>query len=164
MKCILLLITWALFSFNEVRAQEQREVSSFAVTDEVKIDNAPKYYSNFFSEYHINEHWNFRIEMQEITINDFSNFNSVFDFPFLVKHKMTNKFSVLFGPKIRVFKGNGEMENVSLLSTFGIQYDITKSFSIEGRVDFNLTPNNSETINYNLDNTMIYKLGGRLKF
>ena len=164
MKYFLLNTTLFFFFFHLLQAQEKKEISSFSVSDEVKIEGVPNYYSNHFSEYHINKNWNFRFEMQEMTINDPNGTYSVFDSPFLAKYKMTNKLSVLFGPKIRLFKGNGEVENVSLLSTFGMQYDITKSFSIEGRVDFSLLPNNSNTINYNLDDNMIYKLGRRFKF
>lgn len=163
MKYILLITILFLLVFYEIPAQE-KETNSFGVSDEVKIEGAPKYYSNYFSEYYINENFYLRVELNEKTISNFNGVYSVFDFPFLAKHKITDKFSVLLGPKVRLFKGNGAIERLTLLSTFRIQYDVTESLSIEGGVNFNLTPNKLESDNYFLDDNMIYRLGGRFKF
>ena len=59
MKYVLLNTTSFLFFFYQGQAQEKNEISSFAVSDEVKIEGVPNYYSNHFSEYYINENWNF---------------------------------------------------------------------------------------------------------
>ena len=162
MKQNLLIIIF--FVFHQVQSQEQKELNAFGISDEVKIDGAPKLYSNYFSEYYINENWNFRAEMQENTLVNSNGVYSVHDFPFLAKYKITNKWGVLFGPKVRLFKSNGNIENAALLSTFRMQFEVTESFSLEGGINLNITPNNSGNTNYNLEDNMIYKFGGRLKF
>lgn len=153
-----------LLNFNFLISQENRETDSFHISDEVKTDYTPNYFSNYFSEYYIGKSLNLRLEMQQNTINDFSGTNSLVGYSFLAKQKLTDKLSVLFGPKINLLTLNGKIENITLLSTFGIQYDVNESFTLESRIDFNLTPKNSVNSIYNLGDGVFYKLGGRLKF
>jgi len=161
MKQALLFIT--IFVSFQVQAQEEKEVNSFGVSDEVKIDGAPSIYSSYFSEYYINENWNFRAEMQQLNIiNSFEN-QSIIDFPLLAKYKFSEKWSALFGPNIRLFKGLGNIENVELLSTFRTQYNINKTFSLEAGINLNLTTSNFQH-KKNMSDGMKYKLGGRFKF
>lgn len=164
MKHVLLSLTISLSVMYQVLGQEDKEPSSFGVADEVEIEGAPKFYKNHFTEYYINENWNFRVEIQGSLRANSNGTYSVFDYPFLAKYKVSDKFGVLFGPKIRLFKGDVNIENVSLLSTFRVQYHVTESFSLEGGVNFNLMPNNLESNTYQLDDNMIYKFGGRLRF
>ncbi|OEJ98446.1 hypothetical protein A8C32_04320 [Flavivirga aquatica] len=66
------------------------------------------------------------------------------------------------GPKLDILKINSIIEETALFSTLGLQYNITKEFSIEGRVNHMMSKKSSSPIIYR--NNMKYKLGTRFKF
>ncbi len=65
-------ITFILFFISSyiVFSQEKRETNFFIESDDVNILNTPRFYRNYFSEYHLNENWFFRMEMLERSNNN----------------------------------------------------------------------------------------------
>lgn len=105
--------------------------------------------------------------MQERSNDNLENSYTLIEYPLLAKYHINDKFSVLFGPKINVLKENGNinLDDISLFSKFGFQYDITEDFSVEGRGYYNVFQKPaSNTINYTTDDFVIYKIGAKLKF
>ncbi|MDO5971359.1 hypothetical protein Q4Q35_16250 [Flavivirga aquimarina] len=165
MKNKLLVIIIFFIVLKPVLSQEERKADSFLITDEININDTPIFYSNYFSEFKINENLFFRLGREERSTNDLVNSYTVTEFPLLTKYFISNKFSVLFGPKVGLLRKNGSIETnaTSLFSTFGFQYDITDDFSIYGGVNLRLTKKDP-SVNYSVGNNMIYKFGTRLKF
>ncbi|GAA3652003.1 hypothetical protein [Flavivirga jejuensis] len=165
MKNELLAVVFFFIVSKTVLSQEERKTDSFLITDEIEINDTPIFYSNYFSEFKINEDLFFRIGKEGRSTNDLINSYTVTEFPLLAKYFISNKFSVLFGPKIGVLRKNGFIETnaTSLFSTFGFQYDITDDLSIYGGVNLRLTKKDP-SVNYSVGNNMIYKFGTRFKF
>lgn len=155
------LLILALIISKSTFCQEKMAESSFGVSDDVEIKNAPRFYSNYFSEFKINTNLNLRIEMQQSnTINYI-----LYEFPLLFKHNFNYRFSLLFGPKIDLLKNNqGKMEDVSLFSTLGAEYNLTNNFSLEGRFNQRLTKEKRLKKNFSGGLGGKYKFGAKLKF
>ena|GEM_PF-4245313 len=85
------------------------------------------------------------------------------EFPLLTKYFVSNKFSVLFGPKINILFQNGSIEEVTVSGTLGVKYDFNESFSMDARYNYYL--NYNTRFNTNLPTVApILKLGDKFKF
>lgn len=154
---IVLLISNIIFSQVE-------KTKSFSIVNEVKILDEQIFYRNYFSEYQLSENWIFRSGLEERSINNLLNSYTLIELPFLFKYSLNTKFSVLLGPKIDVLKSDSEASGVSLFSTFGLQYNLTEGFSIDAKVNYNLSNGNTTSTNYLGSDYMIYRLGTKLIF
>lgn len=159
LKNILLII---IICANTVISQEDKKTDSFTIINDVDILNTPRFYRSYFSEFNLNNNWLFRMEMLERNNNNLFSSYTLIEYPLLAKYKINNKFRILFGPKINIMKIDGNIDNVSIFSTFGVQYDINESFSLYGRTNLNLNP--SQSLNNNYLNNSIYEFGTKLKF
>tara|TARA_R110002049_G_scaffold296389_1_gene484436 strand:+ start:3946 stop:4437 length:492 start_codon:yes stop_codon:yes gene_type:complete len=156
---ILFLITSCI-----VFSQEKRETNSFVESDDVNILNTPRFYRNYFSEYHLNENWFFRMEMLERSNNNLIESYTLIEHPLLAKYKISNKLSVLFGTKVDVLKTDGKVDDVSLYSTFGIQYDVSKSTLLEARFNYRLSNGTSIIPDYTFGSKTSFMVGSKIKF
>jgi hypothetical protein len=162
----ILFISVLLVSALAISQEKLIETDAFSILDDVDILDEPRFYRSYFSEYNLNNNLFFRLEMQEQSNGGFGNSHTLIEYPSLLKYNITNKHSILFGPKVNVFKVNGTVEDVSLFSTFGYQYNITEDLSVDARVNYKMK---SEPI-YSTNNPtsfsdfVIYRVGAKLKF
>jgi hypothetical protein len=153
-----------VLALNFIFSQDDKVTSSFTISDDVKILDEQLFYRNYFSEYKLNENWYFRAGIEERSNSNLLNSYTLMEFPLLFKYSLNNKLSVLFGPKVDVLKVDSEIGGVSLFSTFGLQYNFTEDFSIEGKVNYNLTNGEATNTNYLGSDFVVYKIGTKLRF
>ncbi len=147
-------------------SQEDRTSDAFSQLDDKKIPGELKSYSSYFSQYYLSENWLLRNEMEErVTYGVYTGVN-VLEYGILGKRLINDKLSVLFGPKINILKKNGTIEEVSPLLTIGVQYNVTKEFSIFARYNQPIikTKTNTNVSSPPAINNIMYRIGTRLKF
>lgn len=159
---ILYLISPTFFVLNAQENSSETQ-DAFVITDDVNITNTVLPFSNYFSEYRLNDNWIIRAENIETNFGGFSTNYRVKDFPLLAKYSFTEKFSVMFGPTTRLLLKNGIIEDVATSGTLGVQYDFTESFLMEARLNYNLTDDSPFKSNLPTTNS-IFKLSGKYKF
>ncbi|MDB2462632.1 hypothetical protein N9W61_00815 [Algibacter sp.] len=156
---ILLIIA----SLNIVLSQEDKTTTEYAISDEVNINNEVLPFSNYFSEYKLNENWVLRAENIETNFGGLGATYMVKDVPLLAKYNISEKFSVLFGPTLNLLLINGAVEDVTTSGTIGVQYDFTESFLMEARFNQNLSSETSLQTKLPTTNSLL-KLGAKYKF
>jgi len=146
-------------------AQERGDViSSFTPSDEVKIENAPNFYSIYFSEMRLNDNWNLRLEKRSLILGP--NFNKLYEFPVLFKYKLTETINLFGGPQFDFeIDANGELINSTLRGVLGVEKEVTPHFLLEAR--FNYRALNIKTSKDELPvfkNKSGFNLGSKFKF
>ncbi|MFI1771479.1 hypothetical protein [Thalassobellus citreus] len=104
------------------------------------------------------------MEMLERSNNNLLGSYTLIEHPLLAKYKISNKFSVLFGTKVDVLKTDGKIEDVSLHSTFGIQYEVSKSTLLEARFNYRLSNGASITPDYTFGSKTSFTVGSKIRF
>ena len=161
MKHFLLL---AFIFQNIITAQEDKKTNNSFLSDTVSIEGEGGSFLNTFSEYRINDDWVFRAEHNAKRISGLGSGFSVFEFPMLAKYEISNKLNVLFGPKTNLFYINGNLDHISTFATFGLEYEVTNSLIIEGRMSLPLTNQENLSKYESIGIEPTYKLGTRFKF
>ncbi|MCL5129124.1 outer membrane protein [Algibacter sp. L4_22] len=163
MKQALLILCVIYPAFFILNAQEKEKENSFVISDQVNINNEVLPFSNYFSEYRLNDNWVVRAENIETNFGGFGESYRIKEFPLLAKYSFTEKFSVLFGSTTNLLLKNGTVEDVSASGTLGVQYDFTESFLMEARFNYNLS--NDSPFKQSLPSTnSLFKLGAKYKF
>lgn len=139
-----------------------KEGDSFLESDEVQIENAPNFYSKYFSEQALNSNWILRTERIQ------SNFDgaSYIEMPLLMKHHLMGKFNFFFGPKLNIFKTKEETQ-FNLSYSFGLEYNANENVIIEARFNYLLTDefqNPEFQTHYQSGSDTSFTLGSRFKF
>jgi len=157
-----IIATLFLMSSSILLAQETDISSGFSINDEVKIDNAPRLYSSYFSEFKINQNWKFKSEYIRINSPE----HTLFEFPLLLKYNLGNDFNVLFGVKPSLLRDNtnGQIQKIILHSVIGIDKEITKNFLLEARFNYRVLGESLPDNFYSSGSRSSYKFGGKVKF
>ncbi|MDN3664147.1 hypothetical protein ACFFU1_11130 [Algibacter miyuki] len=164
MKQILLFLCIIQQGLCALHAQDDQKTKTFGTGDNVNITGEVLPFGNYYSEYYINTDWAFRVENNIRNVGGFGTTYTIRNIPFLAKYKLDQNFSVLLGPKVKMFSIDGRIEDVSLFGTFGVQYDVNESFLMEARFDYNVGEGNSFKTNAPLRNDALFKLGAKYKF
>jgi hypothetical protein len=156
--------------FQTINAQETstQPVDSFTQSDEVlNSDLGINYfYGSYFSEYDIlGDNWTLRTELHK-TITPHFNY---LEYPFLLKYGVTNKFSVMAGPKVNILTDNtGVPREYSMSMTTGVQYDVNDNLNIYARFNLLMTEQfeneGFNTQHYQGKSRSSFNLGSRFKF
>ncbi|WP_194446402.1 hypothetical protein [Yeosuana aromativorans] len=103
----------------------------------------------------------FQQEMFSRSTSDYK----IVEIPLVLKYALTKKFSFLIGPKVDIINyGFYNEKKVSIYSTMGIQYEVSKSLLLDARFNYRFTNESPIKTDYTFDSKASFTLGSKLKF
>jgi hypothetical protein len=86
------------------------------------------------------------------------------EMPILLKVKISDKLSLLGGAKLDFSRGsNGELEDLGVSTSLGLQYDFSESSYIQGGFDYQIKSTNN-IYHYNFGNPSSFYFSSGFKF
>jgi len=159
---IAILFLAPLILLSQEQKTEKTKVDSFAVQDDVEIENAPNFFSKYFSDTKLNDQLDLRTGIQELGSQN----STLFEFPVLLKYNVKKKFRVLVGPKFDIERNNlnGKYKNPSTNITIGVEHQMSKNLTIDGLYNIRVLGNSASGNFYSSGSRSSFKLGSRYKF
>ncbi|QQY81709.1 hypothetical protein JJL45_12350 [Tamlana sp. s12] len=116
--------------------------------------------SSFFNQYKLNDDWAIIGERESRVETDYS----VYEFPLLLKYKVTEKLSLLIGSKINLYNDINGVGIPTASGVLGVQYDASENLLFEAKFNQRFTGEIPMEKDYTFGSKQSFTLGSKLRF